>query len=380
MTGPGREWIQMRNTDKVTVAHVMSGLGYGGVEMVVYRYISHMDPEGYHWICISYTTPEEHVRRMFEEKGFQVYRVTSKRENFLKSCLEMWKILRENHVQIVHSHMTLWCFVPNLLGMAAGAEMRISHSHLAMHPRGIQRPVYWFLKKMSKWTATARFACGEEAARFLYGKRGAKNAVIMNNALDWETFRFDAGVRAEMRREYGLTDCTAVGHVACFREQKNHGFLLEVFAEYHRREENSRLILIGDGPLLEQVKAQAGSMGLGESVLFVPPTGRVSRWYMAMDIFVLPSLYEGLCVASVEAQAAGLPAILSDRVSSETALSEYVKFLSLEDGPEVWSREIQKAVRNGRGGDIREALMERHLDIGREAGRLDRFYRQGVWK
>ncbi len=366
--------------EKITVAHVVSGLISGGVPMVLHRYLSHIDPAPYNWICISYTTPEERVRRMFEALGVKVYEITPKSVDFIKSCRETWAILRENRVQIIHAHMTLMCFVPNMIGMAAGVKVRIAHCHNALYPHWTQKPINWVYKKLSAWTATARFACGQEAARYLFGKRGARRAVIMPNALDCDDFSFDAAVRERMRRAHGLEGHTVVGHVGRFTEQKNHGFLLRAFAEYHRLDENSRLVLIGGGELLDEMKALAADLGLGERVLFVPPTGDVASWYMAMDAFLFPSLYEGFPLAALEAQIAGLPVILSDRVAPETALSERVRFLSLEAGAQAWCGAIGEAVRGGRTGDVREELGRRHLDIAMEAPRLDRFYRQGVWE
>ncbi len=369
----------MEGVPKTTVAHVGGGLCSGGTEMVVYRYISHMDPELYNWIYIVYNPPEERVRRMFEEKGFKIYQVTRKKENFLKSCWEVLKILRENHVQIVHAHMTIMSFVPNMMGMLVGVKTRIAHSHSVVRSKGIKIPIYWLCKKLSTWFATARFACTEEAARYLFGEKGAQSAVIMHNALDYEIFRFDAAVREEMRSVHGLEGYVVLGHVGRFVEVKNHEFLLRVFAEYRKQNENSRLVLIGDGPLLERTKTYANELGLAQSVMFVPPTSEVNRWYMAMDVFVFPSLYEGLGLAAVEAQIAGLPVVMSSHLTAESALSDNVQRVSLEESASEWSKRIGEAVAGGRTGDVHEELTRRHLNIEQEAVKLDHFYRKGVW-
>ncbi len=370
----------MDDAARRTVAQVVSGLGSGGAEMVVYRYVSHMDSAHYNWICISYAEPEPRMRHMYEAAGFRVYCITSKRKNLLKSCMELWRILRENHVQIVHAHMTQMNFVANLTAMTAGVKIRISHSHAAVGGKGAARPVYWLYKKLSTWTATARFACSEKAACSLFGKKGAKSAIIMNNALDCEAFRFDAEVREQMRRAQGLEGCRVIGHVGRFIDQKNHDFLLRIFAEYHKQDANSRLVLIGGGPLLEQMRELAVQLGVEGSVLFVPPTGEVNRWYMAMDVLVLPSLFEGMPLVALEAQAAGLPVILSSVITREAALSEKARFVALEDGPTAWCAHIRAALSEGRGKDLRAELQHRHLDIMQEASKLDRFYQTGIWE
>lgn len=389
MLGAAREIAGERNglrtTDaagpagKITVAHVVGGLEYGGAETVLYRYLSHMDPAGYRWICISYTQPAEQVRRKFEALGVQVYAITPRSVDFIKSCRETWAILRREHVQIIHAHMTQTSFVPNLIGLAVGVKVRIAHSHNATRSSETGRFALWVYRKLSTWTATDRFACGQEAAKYLFGKRGARRAVIMPNALDYDAFRFDGAVRERMRRSHGLEGHTVLGHVGRFTEQKNHGFLLRAFAEYRKRDENSRLVLIGGGELLEDMKALTEKLGLGESVLFVPPTDDVASWYMAMDVFLLPSLFEGFPLVALEAQIAGLPIVLSDRVPPETALSDRAQFLSLEADLPTWCAAIDRAAEGGRGGGVREELGRRHLDIALEAPRLDHFYRQGIW-
>lgn len=371
---------RMADAGKITVAQVVSGLGNGGAETVLYRYLSHIDPQRYNWICISYTEPEPNMRHRFEEMGFKVCQVTPKSVNLLKSCQELWTILRENHVQIVHAHMTQMSFVTNLTAMAAGVKTRIAHSHLAVRPKGFKAPVYWLIRRLNAWTATAHFACGEEAARDLFGERGAKSAIIMHNALDCDEFRFDSGTREQMRQRYHLEGCTVIGHVGRFTEQKNHGFLLQIFAEYHKQNANSCLVLVGSGSLLDQTKMLVSQLGLNKNVLFVPPTDEVNRWYMAMDVFVLPSLFEGVPLVALEAQIAGLPVVLSSTVSREAALSERAQFVALEDGPAAWCAHIREAQLEGRGGDLREELRRRHLDVAQEAPKLDRFYQTGAWE
>ncbi len=370
----------MKDSDKITVAHVAAGLDRGGVEMVVYRYLSHMDPDSYRWIYITYKPSEEGMRRMFEEKGIHVFQVTRRKDNLLKSCFEVWKILKENQVQILHSHLTQTCFLSNLVGIAAGVKVRITHAHMVLYPKGLEKPLLLVFRKLSIWTATAKFACSKEAANDFYGKKGAKTAVIMNNALDLNRFHFDADVRTQMRKTWGLEGVTLLGHVGRFSKAKNQEFLLNVFAEYHRQEKDSRLVLVGGGPLLDEVKAKAAELKVEDCVLFIPPTEEVNRWYMAMDVFVFPSQFEGFGLTALEAQLAGLPVVASSRVPKEVAFSDKVRFVSLEEGIQVWTDQIRAAAADGRGEDIRDKLTAANLDIGTEAKKLDHFYRYGVWK
>ncbi len=368
--------------EKITVAHVAGGLTTGGVESVIYQYVSHMPSDRYNWIYVSYDTPDQTVQKRFEQKGFRVYSVTKKKENFFKSCWEVFHIFKENKVQIVHSHMTLMCFVTNILGLAAGAKVRISHSHLVLSPDMGKRILYWFFKKLTTWTATTLFACSTAAGEYLYGKRNmsAGQVIIMNNALDCEAFCFDYDTRERLRETYGLKGKTVLGNVGRFTEQKNQEFLIQTFKKYQETDPESRLILVGDGPLMDAMKQLTINLEIENKVLFVGSTSKANEWYMAMDVFVFPSLYEGLGIAALEAQAAGLPVLMSSEVPKEAVLTDQVISYPLEAGAEEWARQIQICREKGRGADIYHILKEKHLDIKTEALRLDHFYRKGIWE
>lgn len=371
---------ESRDDGRITVAHVAGGLFRGGVEMVIYRYLSHMNPDHYRWIFICYNPPDQDMQRMFEKKEIRVYQVTGKKKNLLKSCYEVWKILKENQVQILHSNIDHMCFLTSILGMAAGIKVRITHVHTAYSFRGIKKMIYRICARLSMWTTTSWFACGRDVARSFYGKKAARRAVIMHNAFEYEDFRFDPRIRQEMRKAWNLEGYTVLGHVGRFAAVKNHEFLLRVFARYHAQDENSRLVLVGAGPLLEQVKARAAELGVREAVLFIPPTEEVNRWFMAMDVFVMPSVGEGFSIAALEAQVAGLPVVLSSGIPREICISKKVRFLDLEEDVQVWCDQIRSALASGRSGDLHAEFSRRHFDIEEEAKKLDHFYRYGVWE
>lgn len=365
---------------KIKVAFVAGGLTTGGVESVIYNYVSHIESRNYEWFYISYDIPDRNVRKRFEELGFHIYVVTKKKENIFKSCREVYEILKKNKIQIVHSHMTLMCFITNILGKMAGAEVLISHSHLALHQRGVKRIIYAIFKCLSKWTATDYFACGYEAGCYLYGKRMMESGrvIILNNALDYDRFRFCSEVRERVRTDWGLQDKYVIGHVGRFSEQKNHYFLLRIFAKYKKVNENSHLVLVGDGPLMVQMKEEAKQLGITDAVLFVGPTDKTEECYMAMDLFLFPSLYEGLSVAALEAQIAGLPVLASDTVARETALTGNMHFLSLDSPSKEWVQEIDRLCGKRVEKGIRKRLQAKELDISREAQKLDSYYQAMV--
>ena len=216
---------------KKRIAHIAGGLTTGGVEAVIYNYFSKIDRKDYELYYITYDTPDPAVKKKFEDIGFHVYEVTKKKENLKKSCKEVYTILKENHINIVHSHMTLMSFVTSFLGKLCGIKVRIAHSHLALHPTGIKKPVYAFFKFCTRVTSTDYMACGKKAGEYLYGKANMKNGRvrIMNNAIDTEKYAYNEEIRNKKREELQIGDRFCIGHVGRFAEQKNHAYLIRYF-------------------------------------------------------------------------------------------------------------------------------------------------------
>lgn len=367
--------------EKIRIAHVAGGLTTGGVEAVVYNYFSHMDTDAYELIYISYDTPEPQVRRRFEELGFTVYSVTKKKENLLKSCIEVYGILKKHRVQVVHSHMTLMCFVTNILGRMAGAKALISHSHLVEYHSGVKKLIAGVFKWLDRWTATDWFACGDDAAVYLFGEKAARSGKvhILNNAIDLSAYRYDAEKARTARELLGAGDAVVIGNVGRFTEQKNQAFALEVFSRFHAMVPESRLLLVGSGPMMEEIQSKAEHMGLSDAVVFTGSDPEPSKYYMAMDAFLFPSTYEGLGIVAVEAQAASLPVLASDVVPRAVVVGDDVEFLSLNEPPEVWAQALDTLVKKHRssppdGEALLRAMRNQHYDIDREVDWLHNYY------
>ena len=364
---------------KMRIAHIAGGLTTGGVEAVIYNYSSRFQQEDYELVYISYDPPEPSVQRRFEEIGFTVYSVTKKRDNFIKSCQEVLAIYRRHRINIVHSHMTLISFVTNFLAMLCGIRIRIAHSHLALKTSGIRKLSGSACKALTRLVSTDYFACGEDAARFLFGSRvySLGKVFILLNAVDPERYAYNADVRMRVRDELNLGELFCVGHIGRFTEQKNHSFLLRVFQRFHRCSPKSILLLIGDGPLADQIRTLAADLGISEAIRFIGSTNRANILYQAMDCFLFPSLYEGLSVVLVEAQYAGLPILSSDTVTREIDISGAIRYMPLDKGTDAWADALADLANRKRTMNP-EGLAKAGYDINRQAERLDAFYRQAV--
>lgn len=369
--------------EKIRIAHVAGGLTTGGVESVVLNYFSHIDMQQYEPIYISYDTPDPKVKERFEKLGFKVYEVTKKKENLLKSCWEVYKILKENHIQIVHSHMTHMCFVSNILGCMAGAKVIISHSHLAECPAGVKKYVYGFFKFLSCITATDWFTCSRDAAICLFGRKAWNSGKVhlLSNAIDLSQFLYDEEKRKLIRAENGWEDFVVIGNVGRFTEQKNQKFVLEVFRVFHTRFPQSRMLFVGSGPEMDDIQDRVRKFGLEDAVIFTGSVMDPSIYYMAMDVFLFPSRYEGLGIAAVEAQAAMLPVLASDVVPKEAVVSDTVKFLPLTASATEWAKNLQILLTGSTRSkmdkkELHSTLQRLHYDIDQEVDWLGTYYRE----
>lgn len=325
---------------KIKICHVIGDFVNGGVESVIYNYFSHMEQDNFEVHIIGHGIKVQACADRFSNMGFVIHNITPKSVNFLRNMSEMKGIFRENKFDVIHSHLTEWACVPMFLGWLCGVRVRVNHSHMAEKPSGLKNKIYYGIRLFfGKLFATDYFACGEDAGRYLFGERAVKEGkvTILPNAIDFGRYHFNSVLRNKMRQELGLQQNTmAIGHVGRFFAQKNHRFLMEIFRDYHKLNQNSILLLFGDGELRNEIESQVELYGLEEAVRFMGVQQNMSDWYQPMDVFALPSLYEGLPVVGVEAQAIGLPCLFSDQITKEIGISTGTKFLPIDKGTEPW--------------------------------------------
>ena len=279
-------------------------------------------------------------------------------------------------IRIVHAHNEAMGYYALQSAKDAGIQVRIAHAHNTQIIRDYKYPLKLICKQLLPGAATDYWSCGRDAGIYYYGeKRWNASGVILRNAIDVSRFAFQQEVRARMRKLHGLENSYVIGHVGRFNVQKNHSRLLDIFAEAAKTVPDARLVLVGTGELEQSVKEKAAALGIGDKVLFPGQTADVCDWYQAMDCFVLPSLFEGLPVVGIEAQAAGLPCVFSDRVTDEVLLSPGARMVSLDADNAEWAKEIMSAKRSEtdriQGTEI---VRQAGYDIHEEARKLQEIY------
>lgn len=359
------------------VAQVIGKLANGGVEAVVNNYYQHTDTERFQFDYYidedSQEPPQEMIRR-----GARYYRIPSSR-HLMKRIRTLMHLFRDNNYGIVHAHMNTLNAPVLYAAWRAGVPVRISHNHSTASDREWRRAlVKKLLRATGSWFATDRMACGEAAGRWFFGRRlfDSGRVFVLPNAIDPEKYRFDPEARQHLRDALGAKGRLVIGHAGRFMPQKNHAFLLRAFRAVLARNPRAVLWLVGDGELQPQIRKLAGQLGISGSVLFLGARDDLSSLYSAMDCFMLPSLYEGVPLVGVEAQAAGLPCFFSDHVSTEVAYTERAFFISLKVHEDVWADAIADVVPASQAQRAKAAgRLEGTLFDLRESGRtLERYY------
>ena len=338
----------LKNAQPIRVLQVFASLNRGGAEIMLLTLHKAIDREKVQFDYIANETNQEFsLVKDITALGGKVYYVPKYLILNHFKYKNAWKqILRENNQwHIIHAHHTAPAFIFFKIAKKYGTKT-ISHSHIASSNSSLKSMIkIYFRKKMIRFSDN-QFACSHAAGRWMFGKR---EYFMLKNAVDAKCFAFDNQKRESVRNSLALNDYLIFGHFGRFTEQKNHQFLISIFFEINRIHEKSRLLLLGSGPMLEKIRKQVKDSGLSDKVLFMGVRDDIPEFINGLDMFIFPSRYEGLPVTLVEAQANGLPCLVSDRVTKEIKITDNVEFLSLDEPATTWAqRALEMAQANTR--------------------------------
>lgn len=363
--------------DPIRIAHIVGKWVGGGVEAVIMNYYRHIDRNKiqFDFFCDSDSTniPYDEIEKL----GGKVIIIPPYQQIF-KYQKELKKVLKEGNYKIVHSHINTLSVFPLRVAKKVGIPVRIAHSHSTTNKKEWKKNLMkQFLRPFSKVYATDYFACSELAGRWLFGNKeyDKGNVYLLNNAIDVDKFKYDEKLRKMKRKELGIKDDTLViGHVGRFVEQKNHEFLIDIFNEVHKKEKNAILLLVGQGPLEDKIKEKVKSYGLDKNVKFLGQRNDVSELYQVFDVFLLPSLYEGLPVVGVEAQASGLLCVFSSAMTKETKVLNSTLFLDLSLSSLEWANHIMDNYSKYKRIGTKDEISENCFNIKEEGNKLENIY------
>lgn len=349
-----------------------AGLGVGGITAHMLNFLEQMRPaleNGQVTVAVTGVKSQQVLHR-FRGLGCMLAFLPDRKKHPIAYAAALFRLMRKVRYDVIHVHGNSSTMAIELtLAKCAGISTRIAHSHnsCCSHPA-----IHRLLWPAFQAAYTEGLACSESAGNWIFGSHGF---AVLHNAINLKRFAFDAAIRQEYREKLGLSDDTILlGHVGNINEQKNHSFLLQVF-DVFQKTTSAALVLIGTGPLEPELRAQVARLDLEDKVHFLGIQTDVNCWMQAMDAFVFPSKWEGLGMALIEAQAAGLPVLASRAVPQEVKRTRCFAFLSLEQPAEEWCHVLRCLMaEHRRTGREQPAVALRDYDIASEAEKLRHLY------
>lgn len=393
-------------TNPIRVLHVLGGVGLGGAESRIMDLYRQMDRDEIQFDFLVHSCavqsgfltvfrdggtasrPEndsclrkpqfydEEIKslggRIFVLPKFRVYNYFS----YQKAVTSFFAMHHE--FRVVQGHMTSTAAIYLPIAKRFGIPLTVAHARNAgvvKGPKGIATRC--FRRGLAK-KADVLFACSHLAGEDVFGKEAMEQGRvrIIHNAIDVKRFVFDETKRQAAREDLQVTDKLVLGHVGRFDYQKNHPYLLEVFAAVCEKRSDAVLLLLGDGQARPAMEERCRELGIAERVKFLGNRKDTQRFYQAMDVFLLPSFFEGLPGVLVEAQAAGLACIVSDTVTREAEATDLISWLSIDEPPARWAEEIEKRASYERR-DTQKELTEAGFDVSTQAAGYTAFYKEG---
>lgn len=356
----------------IRVLHVVHTMECGGIETMLMNVYRNIDREKIQFDFLVNGKKENYFTKEIESLGGKVLNVTPKRVNFFKNLKQTIKYMKNEKYEIVHIHQDSMIFPAIWCARRAGIKNIITHAHTTSVDGWYRKLATYIGRKYIKKYATMRYACSNAAADWIYGKK-EKNYTVFKNAIDAKKYQYDEVKSLKNRNVLGISEKTLViGTCGRLSPEKNQKFLIEVFSLIKEKIPNSKLLMIGDGPEKENLLKQAKNLNVNDDIIFTGMVNNTEFYYNVLDVFVLPSFYEGLPLTGVEAQAAGLTCFFSTGVTKEIKVTENVYFISLEEPAKNWCKKIieLKKKRVYTYNDIKHA----GYDIGTNVGLLEDKY------
>lgn len=361
----------------VRIAIVGGKIDSGGKKNLIMEYYRHIDRNKVQFDFICDSDSQAIPREEIESLGGRVYEIRPY-QNIIGNMVDIYKLCRKNRYPVMHAYNSTMNLFPMFIAKIAGVPVRISESLSMAHEGDWKTKIKKILRPMSKWFANYYMSCGDDCGRWQFGDKlfDAGKVDVFKTVINTEFNAFNPELRDKTRKEFGWEDKIVIGHIGRFTPQKNSVHLIEIFSAVAKKEPKAVLCLIGDGELKEEMMAKIDELGIKGQVNYLGRREDIQQFYNAMDMFLLPSLYEGLPVVGLEAESCGLPMFFSTEVTREANACELGHFIDLAENETVWADEILKAVRENmpkRRSHAKE-VAEAGFDSASEAMRMQRYY------
>lgn len=354
----------------IRVLHVVTYMGRGGLETMIMNYYRHIDRTRIQFDFLVHRDFQADYDNEILELGGRIYHVPPLNPLSPNYFRALNSFFSKHHYDIVHSHLDCLSAYPLKIAKKYGTKTRIAHAHNKNQDYNFKYLIKICSKPLIPHYATDLFACSVEAGNWMFPGHQFK---VLKNAIDTRKYLYNPKIEKSMREQLGIQNKFVLGHVGRFDPQKNHTFLIDIFQWVEKIEKNSVLLLVGTGDGRAEIEDKVKRLGMKDKVFFLGSRNDVAKILQAVDVFVFPSLYEGLGIAAVEAQVAGIPCVLSDQVPSECQLTKGVEFLSLKTSPQEWAKHIIKYMDAEKKNEL-YAVCEAGYDINDNAEKLEKYY------
>jgi len=360
----------------IRILHVVTKMDAAGIETLIMNFYRKIDREKVQFDFLTHRNTKGFYDDEILELGGRIFSVSPinplKHKYYLS---ELDDFFSTHKYFIVHSHINTYSMYILRAAEKARVPVRIAHSHIANVPLDFKTPFRIYTKSKLCNYSNFNFACSSMAGHWLFGKENVSkdNFKIINNSIDASKYRYNNIVEKEVRDELGLADKFVISHIGRFNKQKNHGFIVDIFKEVVKKDPNSVLLLIGEGELETKIREKVINLGLQDKVMFLGVRSDVNRLLQGTDVFLFPSLYEGLGIVAVEAQAAGLPCVVSDMVPKEAFITDLITEIPLSSSAKEWS-EVLFRFKGFPKKDTFTLIKDNGYDIIEQTKKLEEFY------
>jgi glycosyltransferase involved in cell wall biosynthesis len=379
----------MNEGKSIRVLQVLTIMNLGGAETMIMNYYRHLDRSKVQFDFLLHRKERGFFDDEIESLGGKIYRMSPINLKNYFVYKKKLKLFFDEHPEysIVHSHLNALSSIILSVAKNKNIPYRIAHSHLAVESLVITK----ILKKNTDIKATIKdsiqslvrgkvskvathyFACGEKAGNWLFGKKNKAKITIINNAINASLFTYNTATADKIKEEFGLNNKKVIGHVGRFNEQKNHFLLIKIFNEICRKDESCVLLLIGNGNLKDKIKEEAKRLNIDKKIYFLGLRDNIPELLQAFDLFLFPSLYEGLPVTLIEAQASGLKIVTSSTVTKEVDMTGLITYIDLEKPASYWAESVLYNINYNRRNTL-DQIREGGYDIHENAKKLQGFY------
>lgn len=369
--------IRLRHTITISMIKVLFvctvPTDKSGIPNVIFNLLSKIDTRKYEIGYVSINEPPEFFKKKLQKINAKLYVIPRKLSNPFSYIKNLSKVAREYNIIHVHGNSATMV-LEMIAAKMGGVKTRIAHSHNTTCSMKtidrLARPLFYSL-------CNGHLACGIEAGKWLFGNR---EFTVINNGIDVDKFRFDESVRNAVRASFGVKDEFVIGHIGNFVEQKNHSFLIDLFHKFLEVQPHSKLLLLGNGPLMSSIKSKVNDSGINDNVIFMGSVDKPEKYMSVMDVIVMPSLFEGLPLTLIEEQANGLSILASDTITQESNITGLVTFKSLNDSPEEWAFVLNEILsrninRNITSENSISKIKEKGYDILESSTKLYNYYK-----